>query len=430
MKRESRTVDRGHQGDPASPQLRHLPLVDLLVDTRTELLELAVRSGLKVLETMLEEDRTAVCGPRYAHQPERVASRAGTVASEVVLGGRKVRLRRPRARAAGREVALPTFQTLADTDPLNRRVVEQMLVGVATRQYARSLEPIGPEVESRSTSKSAVSRRFVEKTAAQLEAWRSTPLDGLDLVALVLDGVHVAEHCLVVALGIAADGQKHALGVGDGSTENTTVCQGLLANLQSRGLRTDRSLLVILDGSKALRKAVRATFGEAALVQRCQIHKLRNVLEHLSERQRAWVRAIMRRAYRSDQVATAQRLLQDLVRRLDDVSPSAAESLREGLDETLTILGLGLSDRLRRSLATTNAAESLISRTRHVKRNVKRWRGGKMVVRWVAAGVLEAVKGFRRLKGHADMPTLVAALRARDRQRGLVALSEEEQKVA
>jgi len=429
MKQESRTVDRRHQGDPASPQLRHLPLVDLLVDTRTELLELAVRSGLKVLETMLEEDRTAVCGPRYAHQAARAASRAGTVASEVVLGGRKVPLRRPRVRAAGHEVALPTFRTLANTDPLNRRVVEQMLVGVATRQYARSLDPIGTGIESRGTSKSAVSRRFVEKTAAQLEAWRSTPLDGLDLVALVLDGVHVAEHCLVVALGIAADGRKHALGVWDGSTENATVCQGLLANLQSRGLRTDRSLLVILDGSKALRKAVRATFGEAALVQRCQIHKVRNVLEHLSERQRAWVRAILRRAYRSDHVATAHRLLQDLVRRLDDVSPSAAESLREGLDETLTVIGLGLSDRLRRSLATTNAAESLISRTRHVKRNVKRWRGGRMVVRWVTAGVLEAVKGFRRLKGHADMPTLVAALRTRDQQLGLAA-SAAEPKVA
>jgi transposase-like protein len=405
-------------------------LVGLLVDTRTELLELAVRSGLKVLETMLEEDRTAVCGPRYAHQPDRAASRAGTVRSEVVLGGRKVSLRRPRARSGAGEVALPTFRLLADTDPLSRRVVEQRLVGVATRQYARSLESIGAGIRSRSTSKSAVSRRFVQQTGAQLEAWRSTPLDGLDLVALVLDGVHVAEHCLVVALGIASDGRKHALGLWDGSTENATVCQELLANLQSRGLRTDRSLLVILDGSKALRKAVRATFGEAALVQRCQVHKLRNVLEHLSERQRAWVRAILRRAYRSDRVSTAQRLLQDLVRRLDEVSPSAAESLREGLDETLTVLGLGLSDRLRRSLATTNAAESLISRTRQVKRNVKRWRGGKMVVRWVAAGVLEAVKGFRRLKGHADLPTLVTALRARDRQLRFVASTEEEQKIA
>ena len=261
--------------------LRHLPLVDLLVDTKTELLELALRSGLKVFTTMLEEDRTAICGPRYAHEPERPASRAGTTRSEVVLGGRKVAIQRPRVRTAAGEVALPTFEAMAATDPLDRRVVEQMLVGVATRQYARSLEPVGPEMKSRGTSKSAVSRRFVARTTAQLAAWQSAPLDGLDLVALLIDGVHLGDHCLIVALGIAADGQKHALGLWDGSTENATVCQGLLANLQSRGLRTDRSLLVILDGSKALRKAVRATFGDAALVQRCQVHKMRNILEYL-----------------------------------------------------------------------------------------------------------------------------------------------------
>lgn len=407
--------------------LRHLPLVDLLVDTKTELLELALRSGLKVFTTMLEEDRTAICGPRYAHEPARLASRAGTTSSEVVLGGQKVTIPRPRVRTAAGEVPLPTFQTMAATDPLDRRVVEQMLVGVATRQYARSLEPLGPEMTSRGTSKSAVSRRFVARTTAQLAAWQSAPLDGLDLVALLIDGVHVGDHCLIVALGIAANGQKHALGLWDGSTENATVCQGLLANLQSRGLRTDRSLLVILDGSKALHKAVRATFGHAALVQRCQVHKMRNILEYLSDRDRPWVQAILRRAYQAADPKLAQRLLLDLARRLEAEYPSAAESVREGLDETLTVLTLKLSPRLRRSLSTTNAAESLLSRTRHVKRNVKRWRGGQMMLRWVAAGVLEAVKGFRRLKGYADMPMLVAALRARDRQLGLSVAQEERQ---
>ncbi len=406
--------------------LRHLPLVDLLVDTRTELFELAMRSGLKVFTAMLEEDRTAVCGPRYAHEPDRPASRAGTVRSEVVLGGRKVAIQRPRVRTADGEVALPTFQTMAHRDPLDRRVVEQMLVGVATRQYARSLEPISAAIESRGTSKSAVSRRFVAKTRAQLETWQAAPLEALDLVALLLDGVHVGEHCLIVALGVAADGAKHALGIWEGSTENAAVCQSLLSNLQSRGLRTDRSLLVLLDGSKALRKAVREIFGQAALVQRCQIHKLRNILDHLPERQRPWVKAILQRAYRSADVATATRLLRDLAKRLEVDHPSAAESVREGLDETLTIIALGLADSLRRSLSTTNAAESLISRTRHVKRNVKRWRGGQMVLRWVAAGVLEAVKGFRRLKGHKEMPKLVAALRARDQQLGLVANDAEQ----
>ena len=424
MKMKSRIAPGVPQAE--SP-LRHLPLVDLLIDTKTELLELALRSGLRVFTTMLEEDRTAICGPRYAHEPDRAASRAGTTPSEVVLGGRKVTIQRPRVRTAAGEVALPTFQTMAATDPLDRRVVEQMLVGVATRQYARSLEPLGPEVESRGTSKSAVSRRFVAKTMAQLAAWQSTPLDAFDVVALLIDGVHVGDHCLIVALGIAADGQKHALGLWDGSTENATVCQGLLANLQSRGLRTDRSLLVILDGSKALRKAIRATFGDAALVQRFQVHKTRNILEYLNDRQRPWAQAILRRAYQSADVKTATRLLTDLARRLETEHPSAAESVREGLDETLTVLTLNLSARLRRSLATTNAAESLLSRTRHVKRNVKRWRGGQMMLRWVAAGVLEAVKGFRRLKGYADMPTLVAALRARDRQLGLVAAQNERQ---
>lgn len=402
-----------------SPTIRSLPLVELLVDTKAELFELMIRSGLRVLDAMLEEDRTTLCGPRYAHQAARIASRAGTVPSEVVLGGRKVTVARPRVRAAGREVPLPTFQTLAQEDPLNRRVVEQMLVGVATRQYARSLEPVPAGVVSRGTSKSSVSRRFVAKTTAQLRAWQSAPLDGLDLVALLVDGVHIGEHCLVVALGITADGQKHALGLWEGATENAAVCQSLLANLQSRGLRTDRSLLVILDGALALHKATRAVFGEAALIQRCQVHKLRNILDHLPERQRPWVQAVVRRAYQATDIKVATRLLTDLAKRLDTEYPSAAGSVREGLEETLTVLTLHLSTRLQRSLATTNAAESLLSRTRHVKRNVKRWRGGQMMLRWVAAGVLEAVKGFRRLKGHADMPRLVVALRARDQRLGL-----------
>ena len=294
-----------------------------------------------------------------------------------------------------------------------------MLLGVATRQYGRSLEPAGTDIRTRGTSKSAVSRRFVAKTKSQLAAWRSTALDALDLVALLIDGVHIGEHCIVVALGIDTTGAKHALGLWDGSTENAAVCQRLLADLQSRGLRTDRSLLVILDGSKALHKAVTQMFGAAALIQRCQVHKLRNILEHLPEAQRPWVRAIVARAYKQVDVATARRLLQDLSRRLEDRYPSAAGSVREGLDDTLTVLTLGLSDRLRQSVATTNTIESLISRTRHVKRNVKRWRGGHMVLRWTAAAILEAVKGFRRLKGHKDMPKLLAGLRARDQQLGI-----------
>ena len=261
--KKSGTVIRGRQSD--SPVPRHLPLVDILVETQAELQEVVVASGLKVLEAMLEEDRVAVCGPRYAHQPERRASRAGHAPSEVVLGGRKVALRRPRVRRDGQEVTLPSVPAFTNTDPLNRHVVEQMLIGVATRQYGRSLEPLGADVRPRGTSKSAVSRRFVAQTHAQLDAWRAPPLDDLDLVALLIDGGQVRGHCIVVALGLDTTGAKHPLGLWEGSTENTTVCQGLLSNLESRGLRTDRSLLVILYGAKALHTAVTQTFGRAAL---------------------------------------------------------------------------------------------------------------------------------------------------------------------
>ena len=228
---------------------------------------------MKVLEAMLEEDRTAVCGPRYEHQVDRDAIRAGTTASTVVLGARKVQICRPRVRAGKNEVPLPTFEAMAHTDPLNRRIVEQMLLGVATRRYVRSLEPLPPEIWSRGKSKSSVSRRFVARTTAQVTAWQTASLEALDLVVIFIDGVVFAEHCLVVALGIDVTGQKRPLGLGDGSTENATVCQGLLSHLQSRGLRTDRSVLVILDGSKVLRSAVNHTFGQAACVQRCQVHK-------------------------------------------------------------------------------------------------------------------------------------------------------------
>ena len=337
---------RGRQS--ALPAPRHLPLVDILVDAQAELQELVVASGLKVLAAMLEEDRVAVCGPRYAHQPARRASRAGHAPSEVVLGGRKVALRRPRVRRDGQEVALPSVQAFPNTDPLTRRVVEQMLIGVATRQYGRSLEPLGADVRTRGTSKSAVNRRFVAQTQAQLDAWRATPLDDLELVALLIDGVHVGGHCIVVALGLDKTGATHPLGLWEGSAENTTVCQGLLTNLQSRGLRTDRSLLVILDGAQALHTAVTQTFGPAALVQRCQVHKRRNVLEYLPEAQRPWVKATLTRAYTHTDIKAARRLLQDLARRLDVDYPSAAASIREGLDETLTVVELQLSERLRR----------------------------------------------------------------------------------
>lgn len=424
MKRKSGTEKPSRKATARDAQPRLIPLTGRAVNVETELMELVVDTGLQVLQQMLEQDREAICGPRYRHTRDRRAYRTGTTASEVVLGGRKVAIRRPRVRANGEEVLLPTFKAVAATDPLRRRAVEQMLIGVATRRYARSLEPLGVGVVTRGTSKSAVSRRFVAQTTTQLEAWRSTALDALDLVAVLIDGVGFADHCVIVALGFDASGRKHPLGLWSGSTENAGVCQALLANLQERGLRTDRSVLVILDGSKALRKAVRDVFGTAAWVQRCQVHKVRNVLTHLPKVQHARVRATLQRAYQSADAGRARRILTQLARQLETAYPSAAASVEEGLEETLTVLELPVIDRLRRSLATTNAIENVIGHLRYVHHNVKRWRHGRMVLRWAAAGFQEAAKGFRRIKGCTDLPRLVAALRQRDQTLRLTSQTE------
>jgi putative transposase len=422
MKRES--VTRGSCIPSATTGQRPLPVVDLRVSTRAELWDVIVHTGLQVVEAMLEEDRRTLCGPRYQHDGERVATRAGTVASAVVVGGRKVAIRRPRVRAGGREVPLPTFTAFTQTEPLTRRTVEQMVIGVATRRYERSLDPLPPGVRSRSTSKSAVSRRFIARTRAQLETWQTRPLDEVELAVLFIDGVQFARQCVVVALGIDTTGHKQVLGLWDGSTENTAVCQGLLANLTDRGLRTDRSLLVVLDGSKALRKAVDQSLGQAAWVQRCQVHKLRNVLSYLPPGQQGAARATLQRAYRSPEVAAAKRQLETLARRLEEGYPSAAASLREGLEETLTVVALHVGDTLRRALATTNTIENLMGGLRQVHRNVKRWRGRRMVLRWAVAGVLEAAKGFKRCRGHQDMRALINVLRARDERLGLTPVKQ------
>jgi putative transposase len=388
-----------------------LPLAALM---RSELQSLVVASGLRVLVALLEEERTMVCGPRYQHSPTRNARRGGHAMGELALGGRRVSVRRPRARTMdGQEVTLPSWRSFSDEDPLHARAVEQMVVGVATRKYARSLEALPDDVQARGASKSAVSRRFVARTQAQLDKWLARDLGGLDLTALMIDGVHLAEHVVMVALGIDSDGRKHVLGLREGATENAVACTELLADLRERGMKTDRAVLVVIDGGKALRKAVRDVFGDRALVQRCQVHKKRNVVDQLPDHMRSAIGAAMTEAYRSTDVARARRLLSNCARQLASY-PGAAASLREGLDETLTVMSLALPRALERTLATTNPIENLMNCVRRVGGRVKRWRDGKMVMRWMGAAIGEAQNGFRRLKGHAGMPKLVAALCAHD----------------
>ena len=390
------------------------PVMGVLAGLRQGLHELVVSAGLGVLGTLLEEDRARLCGPRYGHT-EHGASRAGHARGELAMGGRRVEVRRPRVRSVGgEEITLPTWEHFASDDPLHARAVEQMLVGVATRGYGRSLEPLGAGVKARGTSKSAVSRRFVAATAERAAEQLSHPIGELKLAVLMLDGLTFGEHVMLVALGIDEGGKKHVLGLHEGATENAASCTALLTNLVERGLAVDRSLLVVIDGGKALAKAVRAVFGKRTLVQRCQVHKKRNVLDQLPERMRASVSAAMSQAYASRDKSQALRLLHNLERRLAKEHPGAAASLREGLDETLTVVGLGLPRALERTLATTNPIENLNSVARRVCGRVKRWRGGEMIVRWMTAAMGEAAKGFRRLKGYAGMPLLLAWLRQND----------------
>jgi transposase-like protein len=387
--------------------LRHL--------VRENLREFVISAGTAALAAVLEEERTQLVGPKYAHVPDRRARRAGSAPGELVMGGRRVQVRRPRARTLdGQEVQLPSWTAFGTEDPLHERAVEQMLVGVTTRRYARSLEPLPADLPSRGTSRSAVSRRFVAATERQMAEWLGRELGGLELGVVMIDGIHIDEHVLLVALGIDADGKKHVLGVREGATENAAACTALLADLRDRGLHTDRPVLVVIDGAKALAKAVRNVFGDQAIVQRCQAHKLRNVVDQLPDDMKPSVRQAMREAYAASDAGRAHTMLTNLVRRLREKHPGAASSLEEGLDETIAVKRLRLPKKLERQLSTTNAIENLMGSVRRLSRRVKRWRGGKMILRWTVAAVADAATRFRRVTGAREgMAELMRVLRER-----------------
>jgi putative transposase len=378
------------------------------------LLALSVGVGLGVLHELLEAEVDEVVGPKGKHNRERVAVRHGHDDGEVTLGGRRVPVSRPRARTADgdREVELKTYAHFAARDQLTEAVFSRMLAGVSTRRYAQTGEPVGSDVDeqARSTSKSAVSREFVSRTREHLLELMSRPLEDLRLTVLMLDGIELKGRCCVVALGIDTDGVKHSLGLWDGSTENATVATTLLANLVERGLDVEQGVLVVIDGAKALRKAVRDVLGTDTPVQRCVRHKERNVLGHLSERDRPLVRRKLRHAWALDDHAAARERLHVLAGELERSHPGAAASLREGLDETLTVTRLAVRGRLKRTLASTNPCESMIETVRRISRNVKRWQSGDMCLRWTAAGMLEAETQFRRVIGHRDLAKLAVAV--------------------
>ena len=390
-----------------------IALEEIAGSAKEELLALAVGTGLQVMQVLMEEQVTALCGPRRKHNPERAAYRHGRGSGSVTLGGRRTPIEHPRVRAAdgSSELAVPTYELFSQTELLGAMAMERMLAGLSTRRYRVGLEPLGAKVEATASamSRSAVSRKFVQATETALAELLAAPLRELDPVALMVDGVHFAEHCCVVALGIGGDGRKHPLALEEGSTENATLVRDLLVGLRERGLDVTRPILVVIDGSKALRRALLDVF-EQPLIQRCQLHKVRNVKDKLPERLRSTVERRMRQAYRADSALDAEAQLLALARELDKTHPGAAASLREGLAETLTVLRLDVPPTLARTLRSTNPIESMLSICREHAKNVKRWRAGRMALRWCAAGMLEAAKQFRRVNGHLHLAALRAAL--------------------
>jgi putative transposase len=383
---------------------------------REGLLAASVAIGLEVMGELMEAEVTDVAGPKGKHhKDDRAAYRHGREDGTVVLGGRKLAVRRPRARTVERtEVALESYDTFANIDLLADHTVASMLAGLSTRRYPAALEPVGAEVEAAAsaTSRSSVSRRFVVATAARLAEFRSRPLGEHRFLVCFIDGFDFAGHMMIGALGVTADGTKIPLGVVQGSTENATVVRGLVSGLRDRGIDATDGILFVLDGGKALSRAVKDVFGAKALIQRCRLHKERNVMDHLPETERAWVLRKMRQGWANPDADEGVAALEALAAQLDKINPDAAGSLREGLAEMFTVTRLRVTGTLLKTLASTNPVESMIEIVRDHSRNVKRWQPGDMRLRWAAAGMLAAADQFRRVKGYRQLPQLAAAIRS------------------
>lgn len=391
---------------------------EALTEVQQSFERLCLAAGIETLEAMMEADVEAACGPRHGRVEKRTANRWGSTRGAIGFHGGKVGVKRPRVRGVdGREMALPSWDRATSEDWLGRWAMNLMLINVSTRRFGRAVRlPEGdvPAKHGSGLTKSAASRRFVALSSEKLDAFMNADLSALDLLVIQIDGLHVStDLVLLAAIGIDANGDKHPLALVEGATENTTTVQALLDNLVERGLDPGVARLFIVDGAKALSKAIRATFGKTVAIQRCQIHKARNIMDRLPKELHATTRRALRQAWELDDADKAEKLIRNLARRLDQDRPGVAASILEGLDEILTVVRLKLPMELRRSLACTNIAENMMGTIRRVTRNVKRWRSGTMALRWVAAGMIEAAKGFRKLKAHRQLPLLRSALVAR-----------------
>src|SRR5215213_2106727 len=433
-----RLVDATDDALAGVPAELAVTLVDIAGACREGLMAVAVEAGLATALAIMAEEAAQLCGPWNGRDAERACERGGTTATSVVMGGQRLPIRRPRVHEVvdgrrGGEVPLETFGVFAQGDLLTATVLERMLAGVATRSFERVADPIGAEQRraARSTSKSAVSRRFVSGTKAALDALLARDLSMLAPLVLMIDGTDFGGATCVVALIVTSDGTKVPVGLRVGDTENKTVVTALLADLVERGLDTSGGLLVVIDGAKALAAAVTAVFGDRAVVQRCVLHKRRNVADHLPKRDRETVDARLRGAFADPDPATGLRKARLLAAELDRAHPDAAGSLREGLEDMFAVRRLGVDGTLARTLTCTNMIESMISIAATTCRNVKHWQDkGDMRRRWCAAGLLEAERQFRRVGGHHQLPQLAAALRRHTAAAGAPCQTDNNEQVA
>jgi transposase-like protein len=395
-------------GNPAVQMV--LPMTEMVGWLRQGVGELIRQAGLQMIELLMEEEVRKLAGERSQPQPERTVNRWGKERGYCVVMGQKVPIERPRVRTTeDQEVRLGSYELFHRGEPLSETVWEKLMLGLSTRKYGQAVREFS---EAYGLEKSAVSEHFIEASRAKLQDLMERRLDKLRLCALLIDATPFEGQQMVVALGIGQDGRKTILGIRQGATENATVVGELLGDLMNRGLDFSEPRLYVLDGGKALHAAVKKYAGESAPIQRCQVHKRRNVLDHLTDEQKPAVAKKLNAGYALEDYAAAKQALNGLHRELMDLNPSAARSLGEGLEETLTVHRLHVPLQLRLTLASTNVIESAFSIVETVCLNVKRWHAGDQRERWVGSGLLVAEKQFRRVKGHKQIPLLLRELEA------------------
>jgi putative transposase len=395
-------------GNPAVQMV--LPMAEMIGWLRKGVGELIRQAGLQLMDLLMQEEVRELAGERSQRQPERTANRWGSERGYAVVMGQKVPIQRPRVRSTDdQEVPLGSYEMFHRGEPLTETVWEKLMLGLSTRKYGQAVREF---TAAYGLEKSAISEHFIEASREKLQRMMERRLDKTRFCALLIDATPFAGQQMVAALGIGEDGRKTILGIRQGATENATVIGELLADLMERGLDFTAPRLYILDGGKALPTAVKKYAGEAAPIQRCQVHKRRNVMDHLTEEQKSGVATKLNAAYALEDYAAAKQALHALHRELMDLNPSAARSLGEGMEETLTVHRLHLPMQLRKTMASTNVIESAFSIVEQVCKNVKRWHGGDQRERWVGSGLLVAEKQFRRITGYKQIPALIRELEA------------------